>query len=268
MAFNSILFPGDRPALEADEPDFFVDLNLDQVLASMLAGREQYELKPLFYTPLREVEAVRYRHEVLRDLEKPDLFESITRFASAMQRTRMHLAQVKKLHHPLQKQAWLLDAIEIYCQAVRSLEEDLVEHNLTSHGLTGLREYLADYAASERFTSLAADTQALKDALAGVRYAVRIQGARVTVSRYEGEPDYSAEVEATFARFKQGAVKSYLVKLLDYDEMDHVEAQILECVARLYSDVFGTLAGYTARYRDFVDPPIGRFDREVHFYLA
>ena len=27
----------------------------------MLAGREQYELRPFFYTPLREVEAVRYR---------------------------------------------------------------------------------------------------------------------------------------------------------------------------------------------------------------
>ena len=35
MAFNSILFLGDIPPLELEEPDFFVDLNLDQVLASM-----------------------------------------------------------------------------------------------------------------------------------------------------------------------------------------------------------------------------------------
>jgi DNA mismatch repair protein MutS len=268
MAFDSILFPSEAPPLEPEEPDFFVDLNLDQVLASMTAGREQYELRPYFYTPLREVAAVRYRHDVLRDLEKADVFESITRFASAMQRTRVHLAQVAKLHHPLQKQAWLVDAIEIYCQAVRSLAQDLADHDVTSPGFTGLRDYLADYAASERFRSLATETQALKDALAGVRYAVRIQGARVTVSRYECEPDYSAEVEKTFARFKQGAVKSYLVKLPDYDEMDHVEAQILDRVARLHPDVFATLAGYTARHRDFLDPTIGRFDREVQFYLA
>ena len=37
---------------------------------------------------------------------------------------------------------------------------------MTSRGLRGLRDYLAEYAASERFTSLAAETQALKDALA------------------------------------------------------------------------------------------------------
>ncbi len=268
MAFDSILFPGEAPPLDLEEPDFFVDLNLDQVLASMLAGREQYELGPFFYTPLREVEAVRYRHEVVRDLEKPDVLESTTRFASSMGRTRAHVAQVEKLRHPLQRQAWLLDAIEIYCQAVGSLAEDLAEYDVTSPGFTGLRDYLTEYTASERFTSLVAETQALKEALAGVRYAVRIQGARVTVSRDEGEPDYSAEVEQTFARFKQGAVKSYLVKLPDYDEMDHVEAQILERVARLHADVFATLAGYTARHRDFLDLAISRFDREVQFYIA
>lgn len=175
VRFRSILFPGDVPPLESAEPDFFVDLHLDQVLESVTAGREQYELKPFFYAPLHEVAAVRYRHEVLRDLEKSNVLEAITRFASRMRRTRAHLAQVVKLHHPLQKQAWLLDAIEIYCGAVRSLAEDLVEHDVTSRGFKDLRDYLAEYAAADRFTSLAAETQALKGALAGVRYAVRIQ---------------------------------------------------------------------------------------------
>jgi hypothetical protein len=30
------------------EPDFFVNFNLDQVLELMTAGREQYELTPFF----------------------------------------------------------------------------------------------------------------------------------------------------------------------------------------------------------------------------
>jgi DNA mismatch repair protein MutS len=268
MAFGSILFTGDAPPLHAVEPDFFADLNLDQALASLLAGREQYDLKAFFYTPLRAVADVRYRHEVLRDLEKPDVRQSITRFASAMQRTRAHLAQVEKLHHPLQRQAWMRDAIEIYCEAVRSLADDLAEEDIASRGFKELREYLAAYAASDHFTALAAETQAVKEALAEVRYAVRIQGARVTVSRSGGQPDYSAEVLETFARFEQGAVKSYLVKLPDYDEMDHVEAQILERVARLHPDVFAALAAYTARHHDYLDPTIVRFDREVQFYLA
>ena len=269
--FHGVLFEQPQGAAGVDgqeEPDFFVDLNLGQVLRSMTAGREEYELKPFFSSPLREAAAVRYRHEVLRDLEKPEVHEAIVGFAEAFRRMREHLAQVHKLHYPLQKQAWFLDTVEIYCGAVRSLAEDLAQRDVTSRGLRGLRDYLAGYAAAEGFASLAAETRALKDALAEVRYAVRINGAKVTVGRYEGDADYSTAVEQTFAKFQQGAVKSYLVKLPDYAEMNHVEAQILAGVAQLHPDVFGTLADYCARHGDYLDATIGRFDREVQFYLA
>jgi DNA mismatch repair protein MutS len=267
--FESILFARAQEGVDTlEEPDFFVDLNLDQVLATLTAGREQYELKPFFYAPLHEVDAVRHRHEVLRDLEKAEVLHSIKAFAQAMGRMRDHLAEVQKLHYPLQKQAWFLDAVEIYCEAVHVLADELGERDVTSRGFQGLRDYLAGYVASEQLTALAGETRALKDALAGVRYAVRIRGARVTVVKYEGEPDYSAEVEQTFAKFKQGAVQSYLVRLRDYAEMDHVEAQILDRVAWLHADLFGRLADYCDHHREYLDPTVGRFDREVQFYLA
>ena len=269
--FQSVLF--EQPATGAgidglQQPDFFADLNLDQVLESMTVGRKQYELKPFFYAPLHDVAAVRYRHEVLRDLEQPAVLESVTRFAETMRRMREHLAEAQKLHYSLQKQAWFLDAVEIYCEAVCSLAGELGGLDVASRGFQGLRDYLAGYAASGRFTSLAAQTQALKEALAAVRYAIRIHGARVTVSNYEGEPDYSAEVEETFAKFKQGAVTSYLVQLRDSADMNHVEAQILDRVARLNPEVFGALAEYGGRHRHYLDATVGRFDREVQFYLA
>jgi DNA mismatch repair protein MutS len=267
--FQSILF--ERPAGGVDglrEPDFFVDLNLSQVLESVVAGREQYNLKPFFFAPLHQVTAVHYRHEVLRDLEQFDVREPIGRFARSMQWMREHLGQAGKLHYHLQKQSWFLDAVEIYCEAVRSLATDLAASDLSSRGLRGLRDYLAEYGASERFTSLTAELTALKDALARVRYAVRINGARVTVSRYADEADYGAAVEQTFARFQQGAVQSHLARLPDYVEMNHVEAKILDGVVRLYPDVFRARADFCAGHGDYLDATIGRFDREVQFYLA
>ena len=39
-------------------------------------------------------------------------------------------------------------------------------------------------------------------------------------------------------------MKSYLVRLPEYAEMDHVEAQIIGLVAKLYPDVFGTQDRY------------------------
>lgn len=269
--FRSILFEEPASGDGADgrqEPDFFTDLNLDQVLEAMIAGRKQYDLKPFFYASLHDVAAVRYRHEVLRDLEQPVVLESVTRFGEMMGRMRDHVAQAEKLHYPLQKQAWFLAAVEIYCGAVRSLADELGGLDVTSGGFVGLCDYLAGYAASEHFTSLAAQTRKLKEALAKVRYTVRINGPRVTVSHYEGEPDYSVQVQETFAKFKQGAVQSYLVPLPDSADMNHVEKQVLDRVARLNPDVFGALATYGDRHRDYLDATVGRFDREVQFYLA
>jgi DNA mismatch repair protein MutS len=269
--FQSILFERPEDGADVDsrpEPSFFVDLNLDQVLDSMTEGREAYDLKPFFYAPLHDVGAVRYRHEVLRDLEQPAVREAVTTFAAEMVRMREHLAQVGKLHYELQKQRWFLDAVAIYCEAVGALAGDLEIDEVTSRGLQGFRGYLEGYVASERFRTLAAETQKLQEALTAVTYAVQIRGARVRVARYEGEADYGAEVEETFAKFKQGAVKSYLTNLPDFADMNHVEARILELVAKLHPDVFGPLDEYCRRHRDYLDQTVARFDREVQFYLG
>jgi len=54
MSFYSILFEksGDSPENEADkEPACSVDLNLDQIVDSITAGKQEYNLKPFFILP-------------------------------------------------------------------------------------------------------------------------------------------------------------------------------------------------------------------------
>ena len=149
VRFESILFerPGAGPGTGGPQrPEFFADLNLDQVLKSMTAGREQYDLEPLFCTPLHEADAVRYRHEVLRDLETREVLDPVNRFAEAMRRMRRHLEQAQKLHYKLQKQAWFLDAGDIYCTAVRVLAREFAACEVSSGGFHGFRRYLGEYA--------------------------------------------------------------------------------------------------------------------------
>jgi DNA mismatch repair ATPase MutS len=88
------------------------------------------------------------------------------------------------------------------------------------------------------------------------------------VSRYENQADYSTEVLATFERFKQGAVKDYQVKYRTWPGMNHVGAQILALVARLFSVEFSALDEYCRQHAGFFDETIRRFERELQFYLA
>jgi DNA mismatch repair protein MutS len=267
--FESILFDRDEDQADAArEPEFFGDLHLDQILTAVTAAREEYQLAPFFYRPLHEVEAIHYRQHVLRDLEQDPVRDAIREFGHEMHRMREHLALVDRLNYRRQKQRWFLAAAGVYCAAVVSLMKRLTALELGSRGLRGLRDYLAGYTASDEFTSLLAETQELEDELAAVRYAVHIKGKRVRVRAYADEPDVSEEVEQTFAKFKQGAVKDYRARFREQPEMNHVEAQILDLVVNLHPDTFAKVDGYCARHRRYLDETIGRLDREVQFYLA
>jgi DNA mismatch repair protein MutS len=267
--FHSILFDRPQPEIEAGEaPAFFGDLNLDQLFAAVAAGREEYNLQVLFCEPLHDIEAVAYRHEVLRDLEQDALRSQIMSFAQRMRDVRAHLSLAQRLHYRYEKASWLLYAAQMYCEAVGTLASDLGNLELRSRGLSRLRAFLCAYVGSDDFARLAADASQLRRELAAVTYRLNINGNRVTVSKYEGEPDYSVEVEQTFAKFRQGAAQDYRVRLPDQVNLNHVEAAIVELVARLYPDLFQRLLAFSQRHGGFIDPRIRRFDREVQFYLA
>jgi DNA mismatch repair protein MutS len=271
MTFHSILFVRTEdhlPEETLEAPGFFADLNLDQVIDAITAGRKDYHLKPLFYISLHDTDAITYRHDILQDLENHVLFEHIQAFAQKMRTMREYLAQAGKLYYKYQKERWFLDAIEMYCNAVTSLAHDVSLVEVQSRGFVAFRDYVTDYAGSERFTALLAETKQLQTELSTVKYSLLIKGNTVKVRKYESERDYSVEVEDTFAKFKQGAVKDYRVKFRVFAEMDHVEAQILDLVARLYPDIFGHLDDYCVKNGKYVDETIVTFDREIQFYLA
>ena len=119
-----------------------------------------------------------------------------------------------------------------------------------------------------RFTSLLEETKKLKADISSIHYCVFIKNLRIQVRKYESESDYSAEVEATFERFKQGNVKHYAFDFINSAEMNHVEAGILGLVTQLYADIFSTLASYCAVNEDYLDSTVVTFDREVQFYIA
>jgi len=269
-AFRSVLFAAESDADLGDvaEPDIFRDLHLDQVLAAMTDGREEYDLASFFYTPLHDPSAVDYRHEVFHDLEKPDVREAVTGFARGMARMRRHWEQVEKLHYRQQKQAWFVEGAGVYCDAVRALASDLEKADVGSRGLKALREYVTAYLASGEFSELAKEVADIKSSFGEIRYALKINGARVSVSEHAGEPDYGAEVADAFARFQQGAVGSYLARLPESADMNHVEAQIVDCVAKLYPAPFRARAEFCQRHGDYLDATIARFDREAQFYLG
>ena len=271
MTFRSILFrkTTESTGVEAlAEPAFFGDLFLDQIVDAITAPKKEYDLKPFFYASLRDAATIRYRQAVMRDLENGTLLANIKSFADKMTVVRRYLAHSKELDSAYHQEGWFLEAALVYCDVVTDLARDLGSANLKSRGLLAFRDHVANTVQSPRFQALLTESQQVKSGLSSVEYCVHIRNGTVKVRQYEGETDYSVEVSRTFIKFQQAAVKDYRVDLYRGSSMNHIEAQILDRVARLYPGQFAALDQFCLNHSPFVDETIRVFDREIQFYVA
>lgn len=271
MSFHSILFNkldhGSNELVD-EKPPYFSDLNLDQVVDAITADKLDYGLNPFFFNPLKDLDTILYRQEIAKDLEQNFLLELLEAFAQKMVSMRRILGMVKKLYYRYHQEGWYLHAVKIYGEAVSDLYHDLLKAEIHSRGLRQFREYLKKYVTSDGFQNLKTDTNDLAHQLSKLKYAIQIKGLSVRVRKFENGIDYSVDVENTFEKFKQGAVKDHLVKLPAASGMNHVEAKIVEMVAKLYPKEFSKLDQFCEKYEHFLDDVISDFDREIQFFIS
>jgi DNA mismatch repair protein MutS len=271
LPYGGLLFVSrPAPGPQAVPTDSFLhDLNLDQIVESVAAKREDAEvLRAHLLRQLHDGDAIRYRQEVFLDLELPELLAGTSRFAEAMRTVRRHLTQASKMSHQQQRRGWVLDAAAIYCTAIDDLATAFTESPPMSRGLRGFGAYLEGYRTSTAFSRLQEETTASKAALDAITYVMRITPDRIDIVRSQGESDYSAEVEATFERFSQGAAKDYTVKFRGWPGVDRIGGEVLTMVAKLFTAEFAGLERWFERHRDFFDRTILETERELDFYLA
>lgn len=270
--FHTILFP---PGLEnlrnerSAAPACFVDLNLDQIIAAIVEKRDEAVLRPIFYSPYRNETIIRYRQEVFRDLERPDLYAVFPPFGEAMRTVRANLDYAGKISTKCHRAVVILRAAWIYCGTVATLLQDLQSAVPNAPGLRSFQAYLAAYIRSRRFMELAAETRDLRQTLAGLNYGMLFLGDRVTVRKYASEPDYTVTILERFAKFREGdAQPPAPQKPKDDFSLNHIEEGILEFVSRLFPDEFRRLDAFVARHVNFIDEVIARFDREIGFFVS
>ena len=269
--FRSILSPGSSAGAQAEPrtaPPFFHDLNLDQVVNAITAAWKDYDLSPFFFARPDGLDAILYRQAVMRELEEQDLRDIIGSFSERMRTMRQYLGLAEKRYYRYEKQRWFLDAAETYVLGLERLGLDLSRRELKSTGLRRFCRYLTDHLASPPFRRLSETVKRIKSDLSAITYGLLIKGNSVTVRPLTGEPDYSEAVERTFEKFRRRAASDYRAKFTDSAGLNHVEAEVLERVARLHPETFQALESFSVEQVEYQDPTILRFDREIQFYFA
>ena len=266
----SILFESSRArsVVEGPVPDYFVDLLLDRVVASVTAAQGGHDVGRHFLALLTSTGAVAYRQEVFRDLEDRALLDQVRAFSEGMRSVRGHLGLASRADYARDGARWLLAGAATYCRAVAALADGLTRAKPRSRAFQALQGYLAAYTASGEFSDLRRDTRRVEADLRAIAYEVHISGRRVRISRGEEESDYADEVRQAFIRFGPAVARAPRFLATASSDMNHVDAAILDYVARLNPEVFASLARYAERHGDFLNETVLLFDDEVQFYLA
>ena len=274
--FQSILFCRQRDeALCPAEPNCFRDLNLDQLIDSIVKREKIPELLALYHTPLQDEEEIRYRQEFLQDLLRDDTQKIWDHFSREICTLSSYLETAQK--DLASKDSWkcnyllyghFLDYGERYCRSIERLRQDIAGADYQSKGLCMTVQSIEELCSSDFYTELKQTLESLRKKFDNTRYCMLIKNGTIRVKKYEGEDNLSEKITDVFQKFQQEDGKNYLQEFSEDPCADHVEAGVLHCLSRIYPELFQELTDYVHDFSDFMDRGLVRFCQEIRFYLS
>jgi hypothetical protein len=274
-ASYSILFGHARPdgIDDTPEPDYFRDLRLDQVVATLTGEPDQFHLAPLYRAMISDPDTLRLRQDVFDDVGQPAVRAALDEFSHDIATVHSALRASENLRIAAQKDRWHLNAAVRYCAAMHAAASAIGSSGIHSSGLREIVGRLRDLVASPAFRLLDEESSRLEDELQQLHYSVFLQGAKITVGAYDNETDYGEHVVDLFSRFRQreedpqAHEKEQRRRKVKYAGGDPVRERIVTLVAELHPSLFGQLATFRAQHPAFLDPTVSLFYRELQFYL-
>jgi hypothetical protein len=202
MGFQSILGINKFIQLKSEEnimPQFFYDLNLDQIVQDIMDHQKLYDIRKYYYVK-PEPEDIGYRMAVLKDLENNTLFQSFLDFSLGMRKAKDYLNNISESENMQQKQKWKLDAAFLYINSIKKLFDALSIEDMKSEGLVSLREWLNAYQEEETFFRLKSDTLLLMSRFDEMKFNLQIKRDHIIVKQGFLEEDYCRELQEVFKK--------------------------------------------------------------------
>ena len=286
--FYSVLFPTEESAerpRNQKAPDCFSDLQLDRILKAVLPDYSEFRLEEFFYTPLADPETVRYRQEVMEELEDADkraAVEDVVRRISASsaipEEAWPGLPAGEKRKDEYLKMGRILNAVTVYLEAVNDLDARLQRLDLRSAGLRAFSAYLTAYCSSEKLRDMTTRLQRLRESISHIRFNMLVKlgnynmvfskPGSIRVTPYDGQEDYARRITELFSRFRQEESRSFLRPMNEKPCSENIENRVLKMVSGLYPAEFRELKEFVTACLGIGDRTVLGFVREIQFYFA
>lgn len=283
--FKSILFPTQVPPsptaapvphpVVPQQPDFFRDLNLDQVFAPIFENEQAYHLEEFFYHPVSQANTILYRQSILKDLDNTDIFSlydnfsrDIFKISSDIKSYAAESDQENRKNTSLISKGHMLFYAEQYVSLIKNLLINAQKCQIHAQGLLDFNDFLSNYITSEKFNNLMEETNKIRAVFNEKEYCLMIKRGTIKALKYNKEDDNYDEALKLFGPFIEDDSKDYLHKFSDRPNSEQIENKILTLLEKIYPKEFTLLNKFFNSNIDFVDDVIFQFAREIRFYIG
>ena len=298
--FYSVLFPNEESASlprRTGMPDCFGDLQLDFIVKQALQENQKLGLEEFFYSPVSDPAVIRYRQEVMKELEDPAVRAAVTEVVEGFGDLKAFLEELQAgivkedrsgeavqeiarsaLPIPFLKgrnaDNWMgmgrmLSQAFRFTSAVAAFSRRVRELTLRSQGLRGFADYVVSYCESPHFREMEAEAKRLREAFDRIRCCLwfKSDGGEIKVLPYEEREDYVSRIETLFARFRQEDARDFRHRLEEKPVSERTENGVLQLLSRQFPEEFQALTVF-CREKMVLDDVVLRFALEVRFYFS
>ena len=263
MEFVSILDYKECPHMEVGRPEFFVDLNIDQIIKkiqffSLVPVEKYYYMLPV------DKECENYRRDIYGDVKNPEVNKALTEFKARYETYKEDVANKNEVEIGIQRNIWQVLEIADYCETFGKLCEELDKAVLNSAGLIALRDMLKAYTGDEKFIKMRERAISLKE---------KLQSFRVKIV-YENEQIYvtEEEVEGIYENFLQEHFNDHGLRMKSpfsqTIHLNNLEQEIVRKFIRKETGFFKDAEAFHKKYAEYENEVLIRFGEEIDYYLS
>ncbi len=249
-------------------PEFFVDLNMDQIVDQIMVERRHYDLRRYFNRMPEELAVTKKRQEVQKALGDAEFFEGLLKFSDYMMCARGYAADYQEAERELCRQKLLLDCGEQYILALDTLSKAFSAGrggkkqgskdgggDKTGDLFRAFAEKFYTYMEGEEFKTFCRETKNLSDEFKNMQFRVEFSGGRMRVvpACGEGAEDYFDKLRALFPENKERVVRGRLENPFGANkEVGELEFFVLTACQKKYPESFLRLRKYEQNYSVFL----------------
>lgn len=256
-------------------PDYYADLNLDQIVAKMQERNKEYDLKPLFYGYPKNKGEVLYRQEIFRDIEERTGTGCLYAFSGAMRRTRKCLEKWEKTEHEQQKSVCYLAAVKEYFNGIYGLLENLVAAEPASAGLKGVLSWLEAFVREKKMQECRETAEDLSRRLSELSFHLTLTEKQMTIATGKKEVAFFDKLRVLFPeqfeKQEEGKFpeKYYMTSpFLSDGRLGYLESEAVAVYKKMKPDFFRDAEKFANEYRGIISEEPYGLELELQFYLS